>query len=264
MTSPYRPPAYFVRTGPTSYRATAATSGAWNTEEQHIAPAIGLLVHLIEADFAQRRGDDLVITQISCDILGTIPVAEMDYQVRVLRPGRTIELVEACLAHGGRTAVLLRAWLLKPGDTAGLAASPLPRIPPPEHHPEWPPAEVWPGGFIASLSCRRIEHEPGRASYWLTTGTPLVDDAQASALARTVGLLDAANGMTVRADPTRVAFPNVDLTAHLFRRPFPGWIGFDTAVSFGGEGTGLTHSTLHDEDGPFGTLAQILTVRPAR
>ncbi|MFN7242916.1 MAG: thioesterase family protein, partial [Dietzia cercidiphylli] len=56
--------------------------------------------------------------------------------------------------------------------------------------------------------------------------------------------------------------PNIDLTAHLFREPRGEWVGFDTRVSFGPGGLGLTSSTLHDESGPIGTLAQTLTVRP--
>ena len=69
--------------------------------------------------------------------------------------------------------------------------------------------------------------------------------------------------MVVRADPAQVAFPNVDLTAHLLRAPAPGWVGFDTTVSFGAGGLGSTSTVLHDVDGPFATMAQALTVRPA-
>ncbi len=39
--------------------------------------------------------------------------------------------------------------------------------------------------------------------------------------------------MTVRVDPRTVAFPNVDLTAHLFVAPRGEWLGFDTTVCFG-------------------------------
>jgi hypothetical protein len=68
--------------------------------------------------------------------------------------------------------------------------------------------------------------------------------------------------MTVRVDPKDVAFPNIDLTAHLFAVPEGDWLGFDTTVSFGPSGVGLTSSTLHDHRGPIGTLTQILTLRP--
>jgi Thioesterase-like superfamily len=68
----------------------------------------------------------------------------------------------------------------------------------------------------------------------------------------------------VRADPGEVAFPNLDLTAHLLRAPTGDWLGFDTTVSFGATGLGVTSTVLHDEAGPLGTLAQSLTVRPRR
>jgi hypothetical protein len=63
-------------------------------------------------------------------------------------------------------------------------------------------------------------------------------------------------------DPREVAFPNLDLTAHLFAQPRGEWIGFDTAVSFGPTGVGVTSSVLHDISGPIGTMAQVLTIRP--
>ena len=71
-----------------------------------------------------------------------------------------------------------------------------------------------------------------------------------------------ANGMTVRVDPQVVAFPNVDLTAHLFAAPRGEWIGFDTTVCFGPAGVGVTNSVVHDIHGPIGTMSQILTLRP--
>jgi hypothetical protein len=128
--------------------------------------------------------------------------------------------------------------------------------------PAWDPTTLWPGGFIASAEVRRAQVEPGRASYWVRTPLPLIEDEKVSRLASAAGLFDIANGMTVRADPRDVAFPNVDLTAHLFTEPRGDWIGFDTTVSFGPEGLGLTSSVIHDEHGPIGTLSQILTVRP--
>jgi len=97
---------------------------------------------------------------------------------------------------------------------------------------------------------------------WASTDIPLVDDEAVGPLARTAGLLDIVNGMTVRQDPREVAFPNLDLTAHLLREPTGDWVGFDATVSFGPAGVGVTSSVLHDQHGPLGTLAQTLTVRP--
>lgn len=253
--------AYFERIGADAFRPTHHVSGAWSLEEQHIAPAMGLLAHVVESDRDARRNDGLVIGRLSYDILGTVPVDVVETAVRVLRPGRTIELVEATLGHGGRTAVLLRAWLMQPRDTVRLEATSFPAIAPPAAMAPWDPSTVWPGGFIASAEVRREQTEPGRAHFWVRTPLPLIQGEEVSRLAGAAGIFDIANGMTVRADPRTVAFPNIDLTAHLFAEPRGEWIGFDTTVSFGPGGLGLTSSVLHDTHGPVGTLSQILTLR---
>jgi hypothetical protein len=255
---------YFERLDERRFLATEEVSGAWDTDHQHIAPALGLLVHAVELDRDQRRTDRLHVGRLSYDILGVVPVDTVEVDVRVLRPGRTIELVEASLHHDSRTIVLLRAWLMRAGDNRSVAGSPLPRLRPPADLSPWDPTSVWPGGFIASTEVRRDQDEPGRARFWVRTATPLVDGEPVSDLARCAGLLDIANGMTVRAAPEQVAFPNVDLTAHFFEEPRGDWVGFDTSVSFGATGLGLTSSVIHDEHGPVGTLAQTLTVRPGR
>ncbi|MDF9716440.1 thioesterase family protein [Nocardioides sp. ChNu-153] len=254
--------AYYERTGPGRFRATEHTGGAWDTTAQHVAPALGLLVHAIELDRDARRDDALLTARISADVLGTMPLGEVEVEVEVLRPGRTIELVQATMCAGGRAAVTLRAWLLEERTTATVAASALPRIAGPEDVPAWDPTTVWPGGFIASVDVRRRQIEPGRASFWARPAVPLVADEPVSPTARAAGLLDISNGMTVRVDPRRVAFPNVDLTAHLLRAPTGDWLGFDTTVSFGPQGLGVTTSVLHDATGPVGTSNQLLTVRP--
>ncbi|SFB76696.1 Thioesterase-like superfamily protein [Nocardioides terrae] len=253
---------YFLRTGDNAFTPTEHVSGAWRTDEQHVAPALGVMTHAVEGDHRQRRGGDaLAVSRLSFDILGVLPMAECEVDVRVVRPGRTIELVEAVLSHAGRPAVVLRAWLLARGDTTDLSGTHLPALPEPGSLPAWDPTTVWPGGFIASAQLRRDETAPGRARYWVRTDVPLLDE-ETSPLASAAGLLDIANGMTVRASPSEVLFPNVDLTAHLVRTPAPGWLGFDTTVTFGPDGHGLTSSVLHDSGGPLGTLAQTLTVRP--
>lgn len=251
--------AYFERVSGSAFRATEHVGGAWNVAEQHIAPAFGLLVHCIEK--ACGAGE-LVIGRVSFDILGTVPVGVVETEVEVLRGGRTIELVQATLRHESRTIVIARAWRMQTRDTAALAGSPLPAIPGPDEMPSWDPTTVWAGGYIASAQVRRLDLGPGRASYWVRTDQPLLDGDPVSRLASAAMLFDIANGMAVRVDPREVAYPNLDLTVHLFDEPRGDWLGFDTSVSFGPNGIGLTHSILHDEHGPIGSVSQILTVRP--
>lgn len=253
--------AYFTRIGDAAFLPSWHVGGAWDVADQHIAPAMGLLAHVVELDRDARRSDGLVLGRLSYDIFGTVPVEVVETEVRVVRPGRTIELVEAVLRHNGRSAVSLRAWLMQRSATGDLAGSPLSTIPPPGDMEPWDPSTVWPGGFLASLEVRRAQAEPGRAAYWIRPRQLLVEGEAVSPTARAAGLLDLANGMTVRADPERVRFPNVDLTAHVMDEPPDDWLGFDTRVSFGPRGVGITSSTIHGARGPIGTVSQILTLR---
>jgi hypothetical protein len=253
--------AYFVREGDARFRPTPLVGGAWSSTEQHIAPAIGLLAHMIERDRDVRRGDDLRLRRLSCDILGVVAIEPVEVHVEVLRPGRTIELVEARLTAGTRTIAIARAWLAQRSDTAPIAGSPFPRLPDPSSMPVADLAAVWQGAFVASLDSRRQEAEPGRAVAWLSTPVPLLVDEPVSTTAAVLGLIDTTNGTTPRLPPEQVAFPNLDLTAHLFREPVAGPVGYDVSVSFGPDGAGLTHAVLHDAEGPFGASAQTLTLR---
>lgn len=254
--------AYFVVDGPSRFRPTEHVGGGWNPDEQHIAPAIGLLTHVIEGDRDQRRDDNPQLARLSCDILGVLTLEPFTIEVTVLRPGRTIELVEARLVQHGRTGVIARAWLAQPFDTGSFAGSPLTHIASERELQEWDFTSLWPGGFVRSLTSRRMNAAPGRAIAWLSTDIDLLAGEQASPTARALTVVDAANGISPRAATSAIAFPNLDLTAHIFRTPEGGSTGLDTTVSFGATGLGLTHTVLHDRRGPFGTVAQTLTVRP--
>lgn len=263
--------AYWRRVAPHTLAPTEHVGGAWSAGSQHIAPALGALAHEVERDLRRRRDDDLHVARLSYDILGVVPLEPIEVAVEVVRPGRTIELVEATASYAGRVVVRLRAWVSAAYDTAALAGTGLAPIDGPDDLEPWDMSSLWPGGFIASVDVRRRDLGPGRSTCWVRTPHALVDDEQVSPLAATAGLLDIANGIAVRLDPTVVQFPNVDLTAHLLRPPAltpaaggepGGWLGFDTTVSVGPGGLGVTSTVLHDVEGPLGTIAQSLTVRP--
>ena len=116
---------YFTRTDEHTFESHIHTQGAWNTAEQHVAPSFGLLVHEIERDRDARRDDALMVTRASFDIYGTFTIDPVSVSTRVLRPGRTVELVEASLEQNGRAAIVVRAWLMKGFDTTDLAANEL-------------------------------------------------------------------------------------------------------------------------------------------
>ena len=84
--------------------STEATGGAWSTTEQHISPMNGLITHAVERFCAERGPDGLEISRISVDILGMLGMDPFEVAVSVVRPGRTIELLEAVVTSAGPTA----------------------------------------------------------------------------------------------------------------------------------------------------------------
>ncbi|MFC4127110.1 thioesterase family protein [Nocardia rhizosphaerae] len=253
--------AYFERVGAHRFRPTVHAGGAWNDDEQHFSPLAGLIVHEIQRAGDNRRALDP--SRISFDILGKIGFEEFDIEVRTIRPGRTIELVEATVVIAGRSVVSARAWLLSTQDTESVAGGDPDRLPAPGSLSPWPLGELWSGGYIASLDVRPVGiPQPGRTTAWLRSPLTLVAGEPADSLASFLALVDTANGIAVRQEPTKWMFPNVDLTIHLYRQPEGPWTGLDTEVTFGRAGQGLTSTVLHDIHGPVGVAEQILTVRP--
>jgi hypothetical protein len=254
---------YYERIDDHRYKPTPHAGGAWAADEQHFSPLGGLVAHAIDQHLAARPGAGLLLSRISYDILGRLALDECEIQVETVRPGRTIELLEAVVRIADRPVVRSRAWLLAPVDTTAVAGGPGERLDPPESLAPWSMADVWPGGYIASLDVRPVERpEPGRGRVWVSTPLSLVAGEPSGPVASFLALVDTANGTAVRQSPTEWMFPNVDLTVHLHRQPTGGWTGLDTTVTFGPTGQGLTDTVLHDVDGPVGRAQQILTVRP--
>jgi len=253
---------YYHRHGEGRFESTVHAQGAWNPHEQHMAPVSGVLVHCLE-NYQPRA--DLHTARISFDILGLIPGGEFDVLTSVVRPGRTIELVQAELVAGGRTAVRATAWRLQRSDTSSISAVEDERMPGPDAGTPTTLPE-WPGGYIESIELRVLDgHKPGRGRAWLRTSHPLLATETVSDLARLIGLVDTSNGIATRVTPGQngYAFPNVDLQVHLYREPEGEWLGLQNSVTFGADGVGLTSTVLHDLQGPFGRSEQILTLRQA-
>jgi hypothetical protein len=256
-------PDYFYEPlGPGRYRSTIHTQGAWNEHEQHMAPATGILAHELEL-FEPRS--DMRMARLSLDILGIIHAGEFEIRTRMIRPGRTIELIEAEMVCAGRTAIIARAWRLKTHDSTEVAGLEDAAIAHPEDLPVWDGMALWPGGYIEQLEFRdEPGHRLGKGVVWLRNPQQMVHGVPTDDMVRLLGMVDTANGIAPRVAPGPESwmFPNVDLQIHMHRRPTGQWLGIQSRQSYGTDGIGLTSAVLHDVEGPFGRSEQILTVRP--
>lgn len=256
------PNAYFVALGGDRYLPTSHAGGAWRDDELHLAPVAGLVIHHLERWREAHVAPALVFSRFTFEVLGQIGREEISISTEVVRPGRTIELVEATAVIGDRATIRARGWLLQTSDTADVAANEFAAMPQPAECADVSSLLEWPGGFIGSITALQAPgRRPGRARAWISSELDLVAGESAQPLAEYSKLLDTANGIAVRQEPTEWMFPNVDLTLHFFERPSGRSVGLDTRVAFGAEGIGVTSSVMHDERGPVGTIQQSTTLR---
>ncbi|QGN35478.1 thioesterase family protein [Microlunatus sp. Gsoil 973] len=240
-----------------------------------MGPASGLLAYALET--AHPR-DDLQLCRISYEILGVISAEPLEVDVEIIRPGRTIEMLEARMIINGRPAIRATGWRLATSDTSAVAGGTPDPMPGLDGWPPWRADQFWGGGYIDSVEFRVDPASvPGRTRAWLRTPLDLVEGEQVSDLVTFTTLVDTANGVAARQDPRQWAFPNIDLTIHYFRAPTftdlggtdpdrpdqdaARWVGLDSRSIWGPDGIGLTSTTLHDAAGAVGRAEQILTLR---
>ena len=241
------------------YRSTIHAQGAWNEHEQHMAPATGIICAELDR-FSPRA--DVRIGRISLDILGLIPAGEFQIETRIIRPGKTIELIESVMSAQGKSCISARTWRMAISDTSEVFGLEDQVVEGPEQQPVWHEIRNWPGGYIASLEARTAQRRQGKGIVWLSNPYAMVEHETSSDFVRLMGMVDTANGIATRQIwPFQYAFPNLDLQIHLYRMPQGKWLGLETVQQHGQDGIGLTSSILHDEKGPFGRSEQILTIR---
>lgn len=246
----------------THYKSTIHAQGAWNEHEQHMAPATGIICAELE-QFQPR--EDMRIGRISLDIFGLIAFGEFDITTKTIRPGKTIELIEATMSAQGKTCIVARAWRMLVQNSQEIAALEDTAIAQPEQYQLWEGMKRWPGGFIRSIETRNDpqHHRNGKGIVWATSTKEMIEGTNTSDFVRLMGIVDIANGIAPRLPqlPFEWSFPNLDLQLHLHRLPQGKWVGIEAIQQYGNDGIGLTSAILHDIHGPFGRSEQILTLR---
>src|SRR5919112_4313700 len=89
--------AFFEVLGPDRFRATELTRGPWEPGLQHAGPPAALLGRAVERH-SDRSG--LQVARVTFEVLRPPPIAELEVATRLLRGGRSVELVEASLQAG--------------------------------------------------------------------------------------------------------------------------------------------------------------------
>ena len=252
------PAFYLPTTQPGVFQATGATVGPWDPTLQHGGPPSALLARAAETTPSSWPG---TVVRMAVEILGPIPQTEVTVQSAVTRSGRSVELIEAELSAGGRTAAKARAWRIR---TAELELPPsVPAADPAPLLPDVAEDAPWGAPFLQAMELREAIgswREPGAAACWMRQLIPLVADEEPSGLQRLMAVADCGNGLSNVLPFDGWMFINPDLTVHLERYPQGEWICLEAATAIDSGGFGLARSTLYDLSGAVGRGAQSLFV----
>lgn len=249
---------FYVPLGEDRYRSTVHTSGPWDPGAQHGGPPSALLGRAIERCSPR---EELATARVTVELLGPVPVAELSVSARVVRPGRSVELVEATLSAAGRDVARARAWRVVRTElsvTGELTTPP----PLPDRGVDRQPAG-WEGGFLSAVELRSVAGEfgqPGPATVWTRLLVALVADEPLTSLASVLTVADMGNGVSAAFQPDQALFINPELSVHVFREAVGEWVCLDAQTSMAAGGAGLATSVLSDEQGPLGVGAQSLLV----
>lgn len=208
--------------------------------------------------------DDMIFSRFTCEILGPVPVGEVLVEARVVRPGRSVEMVEAVLSGGGRAAASARAWRVLRTEGPSVPADPV--LPP--GLPSRPMARTpdgWVDGYLSAIEWRPVSGDfgvPGPATVWSRMRYPLVPGEEPTPLQRVLMVADSGNGLANELDIRKWQFINPELTVHLHRDAVGEWICLAAWTTISTGGAGLAASVLSDRDGAIGSGAQSLLVTP--
>jgi Acyl-CoA thioesterase C-terminal domain/Acyl-CoA thioesterase N-terminal domain len=252
---------FYEPLGDGRWLATVHTVGPWNAQTQHGGPVSALLGRSMEGC---ARRDDMIIARFTCEILRPIPVGEMSVQARVVRPGRSVELLEAVASADGREVARAAAWRVLRASSAAVPAR-FARPPSLPGTPADPPPGGWVDGYLSAIEWRAARGGlavPGPAAVWTRMRYPLVPGEKPEPLERVLVIADSGNGASWELDLRNWHFINPELTVHLHREAAGEWICLDAQTAIATGGAGLATSVLSDLDGPVGVGAQSLLVAP--
>nr|WP_281061208.1 thioesterase family protein [Sphingobium sp. Sx8-8] len=203
----------------------------------------------------------MMTTRLTIDILGAAPHAPTEGQVRIVRDGMRLQLVESQLLVEGRTvarATALRVRLAESpvyGDTQS--------YPPPESVEPSPFMDA--RAFGGTMETRLVSgglREPGPGVLWVRFNHEHVAGTPLSPLLRVTSLADFGGGLGSEVSIDQWTYMNLDISVHLLRPPVGEWMLADASTSSAGRGVGRSDMIIADRDGPFARAHQMLFIAP--
>jgi hypothetical protein len=243
--------------------ASELTRGPWDPGSQHAGPPSALLARAMESC---GDPDGVQVGRITMEIVRPVPIGRLRARGRVVRPGRSVELIEGTLEGEKGEVIRALAWRLRTQPVELTPEPPADPPPPgPQHGEDAPFFETGQDvGYHTAMDYRFVRGsfiDSGPATVWMRMRQPLVDGEQPTPLQRVLVAADSGNGVSAALDVRRYLFVNTDLSVHLLRMPEGDWVCLEACTYPERNGVGLADTALYDQRGRIGRAAQTLLVR---
>jgi Acyl-CoA thioesterase C-terminal domain/Acyl-CoA thioesterase N-terminal domain len=250
----------FEPVGQDRYLPTEASLSPWSDQAMHGGPPTMLMAREIERFSSEQ---EMMVTRLTVELMRPVGRTPLETRVRLVRPGRKVQIVEASLWNADQEVARATALRIRTADVdVPLTDDALPH-PSPESLQEW--SGSWRRGSVYHLlgvearGPGDVQHgAPGWA--WFRLKMPLIPGERPSGLLRICAAADFPNGISYVVDPRQTSFVNPDLTIFVNRLPADEWVLVDARTWLEPHGTGVAEGALYDRRGRIGRSMQSLLV----
>lgn len=255
--------------------ATQLSVGPWDPTSLHGGPVAALLARELERWPVDQP---MFPARLTVELFKPVGLDPLLVDVRPVRRGRKVQVLEAVLSDAGTGTALARGTLqqIRRGDEP--LAEQVAEINGPDPTPTPPSPEELAAvtgaleGDTVRYHTSAVEHrvrghflmDPGPATDWIRLVVDLLPGEAPSPLARVAGAADFGNGVSAVFRFGTHLFINPDLTIHLHRLPTDEWVCLDAITRVGDEGVGFAESALFDRRGRIGRSVQSLLIEDLR
>ncbi|MBT3142653.1 thioesterase family protein [Phaeobacter gallaeciensis] len=257
---------YFTQTPEGVFLGNDPARGPWSPDHCHAGPVTGLVARAAET----AVGPDKMLTRLTLDVLRPLPVAGLVIETELTRNTRTLATTRVEV-HGLDGTLCMTATSMHLTRKT-MADVPTAQVQPLNFEDAIPADPLLVGALHEKPSFGQytetafppgVTREPGPKTVWMRTPA-LLEGEDPSPIQSMCALADCGNGISWNAPPVKLGFMNTDLTLQIHREPVSNWLASEAISHWHDNGLGMSHSILHDTEGPVGVALQTLVLHPIK
>lgn len=244
-------PAFYRQEGE-AFVPTGLGISPWNGTSQVGMALAGLAGHVLHK---VPTVEPMLTTRISIDILGTVPLEPLVPQIRLLRDGKRMQIVDAEFYSGDKL------WLRSTATRARLAENPASNAALTQRY--WTEEDKYEAiGWFEERQIDVDRHRVGPGSIWVRFTADVVEGEPLSPLATLAMLGDFGNGTAPVMPMDQCTLANLDITVAASRMPEGEWLLIDADSETAGNGLAYSRTRIGDRSGMFATALQSIFINP--